>query len=284
MDMGTIDRCGRVLRESDAVLIGAGAGLTGAAGISYTDQEKFAEIFPAWVNRGFTMQYQLMGYRRWSQAEQWGYYTVHLGYVYYGQGSNPLYRELRGLIGERDYFVMTSNVDELFHKSGFAPERIYTPQGSYGKIQCTVPCSDEVWDMRPFYDRMRGALDPALQVLTDPASIPACPNCGAEMFIHARADSSFIDTVHDEERERLSQWLEHLDGKRVVLLELGAGYNTPGVIRFPMERLAVSLKGATFIRVNAEFAETPRAIDHRAIPVTGDIGRFIERLQVETGA
>lgn len=271
-----IKTCKRLLDECDAVLIGAGAGLTAAAGISYTDKKKFAELFPAWVKKGFSMQYQLMGYTNWSQAEQWGYYTIHLGYVYFEQTTNPLYQKLRKVIGEKDYFVMTSNVDEFFHKNGFDRERIYSPQGSYGKIQCTIPCSDKVWDMKPYFDKMRQALHPTEQYITDEACIPKCPNCGSPMFINARIDHSFIDKPYRIERTRLEAWLNRLRNQKLLLLELGSGYNTPVVIRMPMESIASSFNNSSFIRVNAEHAQVPDSIKHKSISVNGDIANFIE--------
>ena len=272
-----IQTCIKLLDEADALLIGAGAGLTAAAGISYTDTAKFAELFPAWVKKGFSMQYQLMGYTGWSESEQWGYYTVHLNYVYFQQTTNPLYQKFREIIGEKDYFVMTSNVDELFHKNGFERERIYSPQGSYGKIQCTVPCSDDsLWDIKPYFEKMRQALHPIEQYITDLNCIPKCPNCGESMFINARVDNSFIETPYHVEHERFITWINQSGHKQLVLLELGAGYNTPVVIRFPMEGLATHIKNSSFIRVNMEYAQVPDALKHKSVSVKGDIQAFIE--------
>ena len=276
MGSDLIQSSAHLLHEADAVLIGAGAGLTAAAGISYTDKAKFAEIFPAWVKRGFSMQYQLMGYRGWTEAEMWGYYTVHLNYVYFQQKTNRLYQALREMIGAKDYFVMTSNVDELFHKNNFDRNQIYSPQGSYGRIQCTVPCTpDSVWDIQPFFDKMTLALDPVEQVLTDPSAIPRCPNCGEPMFINARIDNSFIETPYEPERERLVSWIKRIGDKRLLLIEFGAGYNTPVVIRMPMERIATQLTNASFIRVNWEYADVPLNLQKRAVSVQGDIAAFI---------
>ena len=186
-----IQKSKQLIAESDYVFIGSGAGLTAASGINYSDKEAFAKYYPAWVKKGFSTQYQLMGYRNWTQAEQWGYYTVHLSYVYFQQKQNELYQKLRTIIGNKDYFSMTSNVDELFHKNGFDNNKLYSPQGSYGKIQCTTPCSKEVWDITPFYDKMLKALDPEKQLLVDDAAIPKCPNCGKK-HVCKRTDRWFF--------------------------------------------------------------------------------------------
>lgn len=276
--MKMIRKCKEILASADAILIGAGAGLTAAAGISYTDQAKFADLFPAWVKRGFSMQYQLMGYTQWSEAEKWGYYTIHLDYVYFKQKKNALYQEFRNVVGEKDYFVMTSNVDELFHKNGFARDRIYSPQGSYGKIQCTVPCSDTLWDIKPYIEKMRRALHPIEQVITDPECIPQCPRCGASMFINARVDRSFIETPYHMERERMKAWIEQSSLKTLALIEMGAGYNTPMVIRMPMEAIAAHLDRSKFIRVNLEHPQVPIELKQKSIELKGDIRTFIEEI------
>ena len=273
-----IQKTVQFIKECEGVLIGAGAGLTAAVGINYTDKKKFAEVFPAWVKRGFSMQYQLMGYRNWTQAEQWGYYTTHLKYVYFQQKTNQLYQQLLSIIGDKDYFVMTSNVDELFHKNGFDTSRIYTPQGSYGKIQCTTPCSDRVWDIVPFYEKMLVALDPVTQVLTDKAAIPQCPICGENMFINVRIDNSFLEKPYLEERQRLTEWLSENRVKKLALIELGAGYNTPGVIRIPMESIHANFANTSFIRVNMDYAQIPNAIRENSISIQGDIKEFINNI------
>lgn len=278
MEKAIIEKSQQLIASADAIFIGAGAGLTAAAGINFTDKEKFAEHYPGWKKRGFEMQYQLMGYRGWTMAEQWGYYTVHLGYVYYGQKSNPLYEALRKIVGEKPYFVMTSNVDELFHKSGFDADKIYAPQGSYGKIQCTVPCTETVWDIRPFYEKMKAALNPVTQILDDEAAVPKCPNCGEDMWLHARLDGSFIDAEHRGELERLNEWMTQYRTKKVLLMEFGAGYNTPTVIRFPMESLYKNMPNASFIRVNLDHAAIPNNEPTTSLSYTGDIAEWINVL------
>ncbi len=266
------------LDESECILIGAGAGLTAAAGVDYTDQVAFSEYFPAWKRRGFDMQYQLMGYRNWTQAEQWGYLTVHLNYVYFQQGKNELYRKLRKLIGPKEYFVMTSNVDEFFHKNDFDASNIYTPQGSYGNIQCTTPCSQQVWETKPFFDVMFDNLDAEEQVLTDDVAIPKCPNCGENMFLNVRVDRSFIEKPYVKGREALTRWLNTNKNKKMALLEFGAGYNTPGVIRMPMESIKAAVPDSSFIRVNMKYPEIPMRLRENSLSVEGNIENFINGL------
>ncbi|MGR5091802.1 hypothetical protein ACPV5O_19810 [Vibrio maritimus] len=279
--MSAVDKMKRVaekLAETDAVLIGAGAGLTAAAGINYLDEQRFAEVFPGWVKKGFTAQYQLMGYPYWTQLEQWGYYKAHLEYVYFGQRHNPLYQQLYDLVKDKDYFVMTSNVDGLFYKNGFDKSRLYTPQGDYGKIQCTVPCSQQVWDIAPFLEAMTPYYDRDEQVLTDERGIPKCPNCGSHMFIHARIDGSFIDSEHEREYRNLMTWLNKNANKQVLLLDLGSGFNTPTVIRLPMENLTQTMPNAHLVRVNLEHDEVSLDIGSKSTLFKQDIGEFIETL------
>ena len=264
-----------LIANSDCVLIGAGAGLTAAAGINYSDTQKFKEIYPAWAKRGLKAQYELMGYQGWTMKEQWGYYSVHLEYVYFSQKKNPLYQKLRDFIGDKAYFVMTSNVDELFRKNGFDTDKIYTPQGSYGSIQCTTPCSNEVWDVEPFYKTMQSNLDKNTQVLNDDSAIPKCPNCGEDMFLNVRIDNTFIESPYAEGRENLAKWVGRNKAKKVLLLEIGAGYNTPVVIRYPMESLAHQLQNTTFVRINDKYSEIDERINSEKLSLNIDVKKIV---------
>ena len=273
-----VSQVANVLKRAEAVLIGAGAGLTAAAGISYFDQERFAAVFPGWVKKGFRMQSELMGYPYWTQREQWGYYKVHLNYVYFQQHANPLYQSLCKMVKDKEHFVMTSNVDGLFYKNGFSRECIYAPQGDYGKIQCTKPCTQEVWDIKPFLDKMDESFDPIEQVLLDDSAVPKCPNCGSNMFIHARIDGSFIDSIHQQEYQRLLNWLQEIRAKKILLLDFGSGFSTPAIIRYPMEQITRIMQDATLVRVNLDHAELPNDLDDRGISIKGDIKAFMDAL------
>ena len=122
---------------------------------------------------------------------------------------------------------------------------------------------------------MEAAYDPVEQVLTDVAAVPRCPNCGESMFINTRIDGSFIETPYELERDKFIPWVNQAIDKKLVLLEMGAGYNTPVVIRMPMESIAQQVKGSSFIRVNWEYAQVPNNLQHKSVSVQGDIAEFI---------
>ncbi|QIZ50511.1 NAD-dependent protein deacetylase of SIR2 family [Dickeya zeae] len=270
-----LQRIRNLLASCDAILIGAGAGLTASAGIDYLDEKAFSRYFQGWVNKGFTAQYELMGYRNWTQLEKWGYYKTHLSYVYYSQPFNQLYRALYQLVKNKDYFVMTSNVDGHFYKNGFDRSKLYAPQGDYGLIQCTKPCSQDVWDIKPFLDRMEPYFDKKQQILTSTKGVPKCPHCGSDMFVHVRVDNSFIDEIHVSERQKLLDWLEGANKKNLLIFDLGSGFNTPMVIRIPMERITQALPNSTLVRINSHHVETSLELGERYIPIKSDIGNFI---------
>ncbi|GIQ81482.1 hypothetical protein KIPB_002445 [Kipferlia bialata] len=254
--------------------------MSAAAGHDYTDKEVFKRVYPGWAKRGFSMQYQLMGYTGWTEAEKWGYYTAHLGLMYFNDAPNPLYQTIRAVIGDKPHFHMTSNVDGLFRRNGFDPAVIYEPQGSYGRIQCEGPCSQtSVWDIEPFFRKCQGAVSED-QIITDPAAVPKCPKCGGTMFINARADGSFIEAP-EEQRQALDKFLQAHRNDKVLFLELGAGMSTPSVIRWPMERLTNAFPNSNLVRLNWEYEAVPRQLGDRAFGIKGDIKAVIDRLAAQ---
>ena len=165
--------------------------------------------------------------------------AAHVDLVRHRWPTTAPYQQLRSLapsLPDDDHFVLTSNVDAMFERNGFDPSRIHTPQGDYALMQCTTPCTREVWEWKDQLDAIRAATDPETQ-RTNLDLIPRCPNCGEEAWINVRIDRSFIDDHFAPTAEALGAWVDAHADANTVIVEIGAGYNTPGVIRMPGERL-----------------------------------------------
>jgi NAD-dependent SIR2 family protein deacetylase len=266
------------LDDADRVLITAGAGLSAAAGYDYADTARFAELFPAFHRRGLRARYQLIGLDL-PQPLLWGYWAAHLADIRFDPEPNPLYTRLRAIIGDRDHFVMTSNVDALFKRNGFDPDRIWTPQGDYGRYQCDTPCTRRTWETEPIVRTALAAHDPDTGQITDPDAIPRCPNCGGTVFPNVRKGPEFIDDPYLPGREHLAAWLDAAGPEqRTLVLDIGSGFNTPSVIRWPAEHLAYHQPQARLIRVNRDHPEVPTELADRALPVQADAADFIRVL------
>jgi len=253
----------RWLDEADRVLIAAGAGLSAAAGYDYSDTERFAELFPVLHEKGLWARYQLIGLPLPPRL-LWGYWSVHVDDIRFGEEPNPVYTRLRDLVGTRDHFVLTSNVDGLFARNGFAEDRVWTPQGDYGRYQCETPCTRETWPSRPIVEAALATYD----VLTgESETVPACPRCGGEVFLNVHKGPEYVPDHYAPAGTRLREWL----GDGVLVIEIGAGFSTPTVIRRPVESLVRSLPSARLVRINTAHAEVPADLGERAVSVRADI-------------
>ncbi len=267
LDRDTVTLLVEKLRRAKHVLIGAGAGMSVDAGIDYSDTEYFARRFPAMLQYGLTCQYQTIGFQGWSEAVQWGFLADHVSEVRFNSRPQPNYTQLWSLVADKDYFVITSNVDGMFAKSGFAEERIYTPQGSYALYQCLEPCTNQTWPFEPVMEKILRHLDPATQAVTDPALIPRCPNCGGPAFLNVRGGSWFLEEPQTVQRQRYIDWVNASADAPLLLIEIGSGFNTPGVIRWPMEQITDWHEEAYLVRVNADYPQVPLELADRATAI-----------------
>lgn len=261
----------RLLDRSDHVLVTAGAGLSAAAGYDYTDTYRFAELFPAHHRLGFRARYELIG-RRLDPPLHWGFWAVHVNEIRFGAEPNSTYQRLRAVIGERDHFVLTTNVDALFARNGFEHERLYTPQGDYGLLQCETPCTRTVWASRPAIEELITHHDPASGQITDLTAIPRCPDCGGEVFLNVRKGPEFIGDHYLAGAERLRRWLNELpEEHRLLVLDVGTGFNTPIVARTPAEHVAARRPNTTLVRLNLHHPQVPGELAGRAWSYPVDI-------------
>lgn len=260
-DRQKIETLAEALNGAERILIGAGAGLSAAAGLSYFDEEVFRTWFPALLKEGYRCQYNLVGFgdEDWSLGRKWAYWATHVHYVREVFPSAPLYHELLALLQGRDWFVVTSNADRQFFRAGFPMERVFEYQGSYDNMGCSVPCGRHTWNSLEPLARAREFIDPETFTCA-PEGIPRCPVCGAP------AEMCFRPENYAEGRDRYVDFVNGSEGKRLVLVELGVGFNTPGVIRWPFERICRALPEARLFRVNRGYLDYPGHKGYPTVP------------------
>lgn len=272
------------IKEADCIIIGAGAGASAAAGLKYSGKrftDNFAEFIQKYGAMYMSDMYVAGFYPFPTQEAKWGYWSKHSMMNRFEPPALPLYEQLYKIVEKKDYFVLTTKVDHQFQKAGFAEERIFATQGDYGEIQCEKGCHPKVYQAEKIFRQM----DQARKDCVIPTyMVPKCPVCGGNMAMHLRCDNYFVeDEDWHEAVDRYADFLDHLSGKKVVLLELGVGFNTPVIIRLPFEKMAKENKKATLIRLNLDEAIVPESLGNRAIGINADMEKSVKELYDRLG-
>ena len=274
-----IDKLRVALDASDAVVIGAGAGLSTAAGYTYSG-ERFDELFGDFAARyGFTNMYSGGFYPYDSLEEYWAFWSRYIMCNRYDPVPTPLYEQLLSIVRGRDYFVLTTNVDHCFQRAGFDKQRLFYTQGDYGLLQCSKPCCQETWDNEELIRHMVAAQ----QDLRIPSAlVPHCPHCGAPLTMNLRADDTFVqDKGWYTAANRYQDFLRRHSNMRVLFLELGVGGNTPVIIKYPFWQMTAKNENATYACVNLGEAVAPTEIANRSILIDAGAERAIEALAIQ---
>jgi NAD-dependent protein deacetylases, SIR2 family len=272
-----IDRLKEAIRDADAVLIGAGAGLSTAAGFTYSG-ERFQEIFSDFIRKyHFRDMYTAGFYPFPTQEEFWAYWSRYIFINRFTDPPKPVYEQVLALVRDKEYFVLTTNVDHCFQKAGIDKARLFYTQGDYGLFQCSVPCHRRTYDNEETVKRM---VSKQTDMRVPSALVPRCPKCGAPMAMNLRFDDTFVEDLGwNEAASRYADFVQkHLNDK-LLLLELGVGSNTPGIIKYPFWRITAQNPLATYVSVNLGEAECPPQIDSRAILVNADIADVLDALE-----
>lgn len=246
-----IEAARRALAGADKIIVGGGAGLSDAAGLTYGGA-RFEELFAPWIERyGIPDMYAGGFYPYPTEEERWAYWAKHVLANRFDEPPLALYADLLRLVEGRDFFVITTNVESQFEKSGFPAARIFEVQGNYGFIQCAKGCHDALYPDESF---MRAMAARTVDLRIPRELVPACPVCGGPMDIHVRKDAFFVeDGTWREASERYGAFVRSCAGARTVLLELGVGFNTPGIIRYPFESMAFrDPENVTLVRLNRD--------------------------------
>ena len=276
-----IARTAEAINAADAVFVGAGAGLSTAAGFAYTG-ERFERYFADFHARyGFTDMYSGGFYPYATSEELWAFWSRYVMVNRYDLGANPLYVQLCKLLEGRDYFVLTTNVDHQFQLAGFDKRRLFYTQGDYGLFQCSEPCCAETFDNEA---QVRAMCEQQRDLRIPSELIPRCPHCDREMTMNLRADNKFVqDEGWYAAQARYADFVRRHAGMRAVYLELGVGYNTPVIIKYPFWRAVLENSRATYVCANYGEAVAPREIEGRSICINADLAKTIDTLSAALG-
>lgn len=271
-----IEKLQAALEQADAVVIGAGAGLSAAAGFTYGG-ERFKRYFSDFEAKyGFHDMYSGGFYPFPTREEYWAYWSRFIMINRYRDAPKPVYGDLLRLVREKDYFVLTTNVDHCFQKAGFDKKRLFYTQGDYGLWQCSGPCRSETYDNEAAVRAMRES-ESNMHVPAD--LLPVCPHCGRPLTMNLRADDKFVeDEGWHRAAERYADFLRTRGGQHILLLELGVGYNTPVIIKFPFWQMTKQNPKAVYACINTGDAVCPRDIEKQAICIDADIAEVLRKL------
>lgn len=261
---------------ADAIVVGAGAGLSTSAGFTYSG-ERFEKYFSDFIEKyNFRDMYSGGFYPFETLEEHWAYWSRYIYINRYMDINNGVYKRLFELVKDKDYFVLTTNVDHQFQKAGFNKHRLFYTQGDYGLFQCSKPCCQETYDNE---ECVKDMLEFQEDMRIPTELIPRCPKCGKPMTMNLRADNTFVqDEGWYRAAERYEEFLRRHKNLHILFLELGVGYNTPAIIKYPFWQMTVKNPKAVYACLNYGEAVCPKEIESQSICINTDIKKVIDIL------
>ena len=271
-----INRVKDLLKSADAVVIGAGAGLSTSAGFDYSG-ERFKKYFSDFAEKyGITDMYSGGFYPYQTLEEYWAWWSRQIYCNRYIDAPKPLYQKLLSLVKDKDCFVITTNVDHCFQKSGFDKQRLFYMQGDYGLFQCSEPCCQKTYDNEKLVLKMV-QLQKNMKIPSE--LVPYCPNCGQPMTTNLRCDDSFVqDEGWYKAKNRYDDFIRRHEGLKTVFLELGVGNNTPVWIKYPFQKMTAQNPNASYVCVNLDCVYAPPEIKGQSVCIDSDILTVIDKL------
>ena len=274
-----LERLQTALQDCDAVVIGAGAGLSTSAGFVYTG-ERFEKYFSDFAQKyGIRDMYSGGFYPFATPEEHWAYWSRYIFINRYQDAPRPVYDDLLKLVQDKDYFVITTNVDHCFQKVGFDKKRLFYTQGDYGLFQCSEPCCQETFDNETVIREMMERQED-MKIPTE--LLPTCPHCGKPLTMNLRSDDKFVeDEGWHSAAERYENFLRTRAGGKILFLELGVGYNTPVIIKYPFWQMTAKNPNATYVCINQGQAVCPQEIERQTICIDADIDTILRKIMSE---
>ena len=265
-----------LIKNADYFLIGAGAGLSTSAGLEYS-VKRFEDNFKEFIEKyHFNDMYTAGFYDFKSEEEKWAFWAKKIYINDTGINATKLYKDILELFRNKKYFVITTNVDDQFYKAGFDKENIFAAQGSFRYIQCSRACHNKLYDAK---DLVKEMIEKTKNCKIPTELVPICPVCGEKMSVNVRTDANFIqdDNWYRQDR-KYSDFLDNTKNKNVLLIELGVGFNTPGIIRIPFEQMTYQNSNWKLVRINKDNCTTFFDIKNKSILIQSDIDKIIKLL------
>lgn len=288
-----LKRLKETLRSFDAILIGAGAGLSTSAGLTYSG-ERFQKYFFDFAEKyGISDIYTGGFYPFRNEETRWAWWARHIYFNRYISAPKPVYQQLLSLLKGKDYFMLTTNVDHQFQLAGFDKSRLFYMQGDYGLFQSVNPTNrktydNEAWVMQAMeaqgFERNKNGffdvpMDKKLLMRIPSELIPTCPDDGSAVTMNLRSDDSFVEDEGWKKAAKLyEQYLDQHETGEILYLELGVGGNTPVIIKLPFWKMAMANPEAVYACLNYGEAYCPPQIEEQAICIDDDIGEILKKL------
>lgn len=237
-----------ILQDADAVVIGAGAGLSTSAGFTYSGK-RFEDNFYDFIDKYYFRDMYSGGFYPFESLEEhWAYWSIYIYINRYRDADNGTYGRLFELVKDKDYFVLTTNVDHQFQRAGFDKNRLFYTQGDYGLFQCSEPCHNSTYDNEEIIRKM---VNTQTDMKIPKELIPYCPVCGKPMSMNLRTDNTFVqDKGWYAASERYADFIGRNNNMKVLFLELGVGMNTPGIIKYPFWKMTYDNPNAFLVSIN----------------------------------
>lgn len=271
-----VEKLKYAILNSDAIVVGAGAGLSTSAGFTYSG-ERFQRYFSDFIEKyGFSDMYSAGFYSFATEEEKWAYWSRHIYYNRYVPAPKPVYENLLKLLKDKDYFVITTNVDHQFQKAGFDKQRLFYTQGDYGLFQCSKPCHQKTYDNEKLIIRM---IAEQKNMRIPSSLVPRCPICGRKMDVNLRSDETFVeDDGWHAASKRYEDFINKHQDDKVLYLDLGCGSNTPIIFKVPFLKWTMQNINATYATINLGEAFTVEQIKDRSIVIDADVNEVFNRL------
>lgn len=267
----------QAIKQADYIIIGAGSGLSTAAGLLYSG-EKFEKDFKEFIEKyHFDNLYSASFYEFKTQEEKWAFFAKMIKINRYNEKPLKLYQELYEIVKNKEYFVLSTNVDGQFYNSGFDKDKVFEVQGDYSYLQCENACHNKLYDNKELVEKW---LQNTKNCKIPSDLVMKCPVCGGNMDMNLRKDANFVqDENWYRQSEKYEDFLSRSKGKNVVLLEIGVGFNTPGIIRFSFEQMTANIEKTTLIRINKDYPNPMLEIENKTNSFDEDTNKIIEDLK-----